>query len=122
MFQKFLILLVLSFLILSCKAGKKIDEKTHEIHKKDLIGTWTLNQWTLYHTIVIDENEIYVDNHIDSVFSLKYKLDKDKLIFLNKEDSMKARKAQIIKLTKDSLVMKGFLETKIIKYSKKLLK
>lgn len=120
MLQKFFRLSALSFLMLSCQGKKNIDKSINVINKKDLIGTWTLNRWTLYHTIVVDENKIYVDNHIDSVFYLKYKLKADTLIFWNKEDQVKANKAQIIKLTKDSLVMKGFLETKIIKYSKKL--
>lgn len=110
-------ILISFFLILSCSSKKDVVQNNFE--KKDLIGIWSLNKWTMYHTLEINDSIIYVDNHIDSVFYLKYKIEKNALIIWDETDSTGVNKAEIINLTKDSLIMKNFLKTSFIRYSRK---
>jgi hypothetical protein len=110
-------ILVFSVFATSCSFKKDLQQNVFK--KENLLGTWSLNKWTMYHTLKIDENTIYVDNHIDSVFYLKYRIEKNLLITWSSQDSTKISKAEIIKNSNDSLIMKSFLNTPLLRYSRK---
>jgi hypothetical protein len=75
-----------------------------------IYGKWYLNKWTMYHTLSFGAKTVYVDNHIDSVFTVGYSLSGDTLILL--DDKLGAYyKEKIIAITKDTLIIKSFGNT-----------
>ena len=117
----------LIFLILLSSCRNSYQENLNTQNEKDdevnisaekLAGKWYLNKWTYYHTLVFDKDRIFVDNHIDSVFYLNYKLSKDTLITWT-ENPKKVCKNRLLKVTNDTLIFKEFLDAKHkIGYSK----
>jgi hypothetical protein len=83
------------------------NKKSRQITTAVIKGEWYLNKWTMYHTLSFAEKTVFVDNHIDSVFTLPYSLSNDTLI-LHDNKSKVTYKEQIITLTQDTLVIKSF--------------
>lgn len=106
---KFIFLVLISwttFAICSCEPkGQK------KFSKQDILGTWYLNEWTLYHTLRFTDTTVFVDNHIDTIFTLKYSVDKDTLRTTPFYDNRQFANS-IIKLTKDTLVLDGLINAK----------
>lgn len=80
---------------------------SQQITLDDLKGNWYQNKWTLYHTLEFSDKTVFVDNHIDSVFTVNYSVSNDTLISWDNESTVKY-KANILAITKDTLVLKGF--------------
>lgn len=80
---------------------------TRQITKDDIKGEWYLNKWTMYHTLSFADTTVFVDNHIDSVFTLNYSFANDTLI-LHDNNSKVTYKEKIITLTQDTLIIKSF--------------
>ncbi len=122
--RKFL-LIIFGILLISCEnsipedmklEAEKIESEKVSIEK--LTGKWYLNKWTYYHTLDIKGDNIDVDNHVDSVFFLNYRLSHDTLITWS-ENSKKFTKNKILKVSKDTLIFESFLNTKgEVHYSK----
>lgn len=108
-------ILIFSLLVYSCSSKKDSDKNIFK--KEDLLGTWSLHEWVMYHTLKIDNSQIYVDNNIDSVFYLRYKIKNGYLIIWD-EDSTHINKAKIIRCTQDSLILRNFLKGDILRYSR----
>jgi len=83
------------------------NKKIRKIAAGDITGKWYLNKWTMYHTLSFAETTVFVDNNIDSVFTLPYALSDDTLI-LQDNKSKVTYKEKIITLTQDTLVIKCF--------------
>ncbi len=82
-------------------------------------GKWYQNIWTNYHTLDFSNESVFVDNNIDSVFTINYKIKKDTLNLFDTSKKINTN-SKIILLTNDTLVIKGFLENKdTIKFSRK---
>ena len=105
------------FYLISCKdeaKGTKINsikdlQSQTEFFSENIKGLWYLNQWTLYHTLDFSKETVYVDNHIDSVFTLNYSFFNDTL-YTWSPMTRKKFAYKIIKLTKDTFVLKGFYQ------------
>ena len=78
---------------------------TKSITTDDIKGNWYLNKWTMYHTLFFADTTVFVDNHIDSIFTLRYTLSNDILIL--HDNSTVEYKEKIIALTQDTLVIKS---------------
>jgi hypothetical protein len=96
-----------------------IDNKaTRRISTDDIKGEWYLNKWTMYHTLSFTDTSVFVDNHIDSVFTLNFYLSNDTLI-LKDNNSRVTYREKIIKLTQDTLVIRSFRKNQnILGYSR----
>ncbi len=81
--------------------------KSRQMNPDNIRGTWYLNKWTMYHTLVFNDKTVFIDNHIDSVFTINYSLANDTLI-LRDNDSTITYKNELIALTKDTLIIKSF--------------
>lgn len=81
--------------------------KLQNILADNIKGDWYLNEWTMYHTLSFAQKTVFVDNHIDSVFTLPYSLSNDTLILHNNK-SKPIYKEKIITLTNDTMVIKSF--------------
>lgn len=92
------LLTVISFT--SCRLVPK------QISSADLIGPWYLNKWTAYHTLIFSDTTVFVDNNVDTVFTLNYSLSNDTLITWSGQSTQKF-KNKIIRLTKEELVLGG---------------
>ncbi|PDS24183.1 hypothetical protein [Flavobacterium branchiophilum] len=116
--MKIIIFIFFGLILYSCK-NKSSEDLLFETEKREslninedaLNGKWYLNKWTYYHTLDINGDSIYVDNHIDSVFYLKYRLSKDTLITWS-QNSKKLNKNRILKVSNDTLVFESFLNSK----------
>ena len=83
------------------------NKRTRQITTDHIKGEWYLNKWTMYHTLSFANTTVFVDNHIDSVFTLNYSLLNDTLI-LKDNNSRVTYREKIINLTQDTLVLKSF--------------
>lgn len=85
-----------------------IDNKTtHQITIDDIKGKWYLNKWTMYHTLYFSDTNVFMDNHIDSVFYNIYSLHIDTLIL--QDNNLKIKyKNRIIAISKDTLIIRSF--------------
>jgi hypothetical protein len=77
----------------------------------DILGTWYLNEWTSYHTLRFTDSTVFIDNHIDTIFLLNYSVDMDTLRMSPLYDNRQFAN-YIIKLTKDTVLLKGLIDTK----------
>jgi hypothetical protein len=73
-------------------------------YSKIIVGNWYQNKWVLYHTLIFSSSTVFVDNNIDTVFTLNYVVSGDTLITWMQNPSDKT-KNRIIELTKDTLVL-----------------
>jgi hypothetical protein len=96
-----IILTIISFS--SCGQTQK------QITSTDLKGSWYLNKWTTYHTLIFSDQTVFVDNNVDTVFTLNYSLSHDTLVTWIGQ-STKKLKNKIISLTKDNLILDGIQE------------
>ena len=83
------------------------NEKTERLDS----AVWYLNEWKMYHTLYFEkENIVLIDNHPDTAFHYKYRLDKNTLwLLINKADSIPNK----IKLHNNrELVFESFLDSK----------
>lgn len=80
--------------------------ETKQITSGDIKGNWYLNKWTMYHTLAFSDTTVFLDNHIDSVFSLHYAFFNDSLILWDTNAIRYAEK--VIAITNDTLVVKNF--------------
>ena len=96
-----------------------VDNRTiRQITSDNIKGKWYLNKWTMYHTLSFGDTTVFVDNHIDSVFTLNYSLSNDTLI-LKDYNSRVTYREKIINLTQDTLVIKSFGNSqKLLGYSR----
>jgi hypothetical protein len=99
-----LILLTLVF-VTSCA---KTESKLLAI---DINGSWYLNRWATYHTLTFHDSTVYVDNDIDTVFTLNYLID-DNLLLTTTQNENKVMIDTILMLTSDSLVLSGIRDVK----------
>jgi hypothetical protein len=84
----------------------------------DIKGKWFINKWTMYHTLSFGDTTVFVDNHIDSVFTLLYSLSYDTLSFFDNKSNMTYHE-KIITLTTDTLIIKSLRNKKdILGYSR----
>ena len=83
-------------------------KRKKEITVADLKGSWYLNKWTAYHTLIFSDNTVFVDNNIDTVSTLNYSLMQDTLITWT--TSNRKFKNKIISYTKHNLILDGILE------------
>lgn len=91
-----------------------IDNRTaRQITIDDIKGKWYPNKWTMYHTLDFSDKTVFVDNHIDSVFTLNYSLFSDTLI-LHDNKSNVTYNEKIITLTQDTLIIKSFAKQRDI--------
>lgn len=89
------------------------------INPSDIVGSWYLNKWAPFHTLVFNEKTVWVDNNIDTVFSLNYEILHDS-ITTSLGLSGEKIKNKIITLTKDTLVLDGIYDMKdTLRYSRK---
>jgi hypothetical protein len=79
--------------------------------KENILGTWYLNEWTLYHTLTFIDSTVYIDNHVDTLYTMKYAVEKDTLRTAPLDDHRHFAN-RIIKLTKDTLVLDGLIDVK----------
>ena len=94
--------LFLAFIILvliSCKPLSNIDTK------HNLQGKWYLNKWLPYNFLNFSDSTVFVENSIDTVFTLNYSISND--ILITWLGSSKKYRHQIIKLTDCELILDG---------------
>jgi hypothetical protein len=102
---------LLSIYILGIILAFSCRKESHSINLDELKGRWYLNQWTTYHTLIFSDTAIFVDNNIDTVFTLGYSLSRDTLITWS-EQINEQFKNKIIFLTRDSLVLDGIADNR----------
>jgi hypothetical protein len=110
-------------ILLSCRrSSKQAEDIPKNIVNTELIGTWYLNKWDLYHTLYIqDTTHIVIDNHIDTLFYYTYDIKGDTLNLYQKYEEL-VNHNRILKLTKDSLVFENFLDkADVQRYGKKTI-
>ena len=84
----------------------------------DLKGQWYLRKWDLFHTLhFIDEQNLVMDNHIDTILRFRYVLKNDTLLIWNEEMGFVENK--INRLTKDTIVFEELLDKKDLMYIRK---
>ena len=76
------------------------------INPSQIKGDWYLNKWASYHTLKFYNSTVFVDNNIDTVFTLNYSITNDTLLLWSKNPNKK-KVIKLIKLTKDILVIEG---------------
>ena len=91
-------------MLTSCGQAKK------RITTADLEGNWYLNKWTTYHTLIFSDKTVFVDNNVDTVFTLNYSLSNDTLITWTSPE--RKIKNKIISITKDNLTLDGIQDIK----------
>jgi hypothetical protein len=77
------------------------------------------NSWTTYRTLIFNDQTIFVDNHVDTVFTLNYSLSQDTLVTWTGQSTQKF-KNKIISLTQDNLVLDGIQEITEIRTYKRI--
>lgn len=83
----------------------------NKISPVDIKGTWYLNKWTTYHTLMFDDTTISVDNNVDTAFTLSYVIKDNSLLTVTRYGN-KIMVNKINKLTADSLVLDGIHNVK----------
>jgi hypothetical protein len=112
--MKYVLLAILSGSLLTfCKPPLK----QKSITKNELLGTWYLNKWAPYHTLVFANSTVFVDNNIDTVFTLNYLISNDSIItWLDPGAKFGNR---IIEVNNENLVLEGMHDhTGKLKYSR----
>jgi len=87
--------------------GKKLREIRNQNISTNIQGRWYLNRWTMFHTLDFTDKTVFVDNHVDTVFTLNYSVSHDTLITWS-GNSDKKYKNKIIYITRDTFVINGF--------------
>jgi len=95
-----LIIILSATIFCSCKFKEKKDVLA------EIKGTWYLNKWTSYHTLIFGDSTVFVDNNVDTVFTLNYFIANDSLITWSGQ-SNKKNSTRIISINKDTLVLDG---------------
>ena len=105
--------IILAFSLLTFILDGCSDSKTASCNQPttDIKGTWYLNKWTDYHTLVFNDATVYVDNQVDTVFTLKYLIKADTLIVFAGQPTTQF-KNKIVCLTKENLTVDGIGEVK----------
>jgi hypothetical protein len=104
-------LLILILLLFGC-----VNENINSHHL--IIGKWKSTEWNYYKSAIFDsDSSVVFDNHIDTLYRFKYKVDGDTLVLFSNTGIQ--YRTTIIKLTSDSLVLNG-LEKRpnILRYGK----
>ena len=92
--------------------------KPLKVTKEDLKGGWHLNIWTSANNLIIDDTCIFVDNDVDTVFTLQYLLSHDTLTTWSSPQYKFSNR--IILISKDSLILDGFYNIEgIHRYARK---
>ena len=90
----------------------------NKINPEDIKGHWRYNEGTCFNGLIFGDKTVFVDNRVDTVFTLNYSLSNDTLITWADNPNEKY-KNKIISITKDSLVLEGIREiSKTIVYKK----
>jgi hypothetical protein len=109
------ILIALAFFLLlntSCK------HHVSAYSKKDIEGSWYLNKWKPYNSLVFSDSTVFVGNSTDTVFTLNYTLSHDSLITWSAESKGKYAH-KILTLDKDELQLEGIhTNAEVLKYSR----
>jgi hypothetical protein len=87
------------------------DKKKNENLSTGIKGTWYLNKWTVYRTLRFTDSTVFVDNHVDTVFTLNYAI-KDQTLTTSSDFIDQSFSNKIVKLTKDTLILDGFIDVK----------
>ncbi|MEM7374116.1 MAG: hypothetical protein AAF587_36320 [Bacteroidota bacterium] len=105
----FFALLLFGILIGCSPTNEGNSRQSYVQHPSELLlGTWTLGQWALYHSLTFDTIELIVDNHLDTIYRYHYQIDKDQLVL---QDILgNTTKAQIMHLDSNELHLANFLE------------
>ena len=96
-------LTITGFLILGC------DSKANTNFKDKIKGEWYLNKWTVYNKLIFYDSTVFVDNHVDTVFTLNYRVSNDTLTTWNNYNEYKNR---IISLDDSTLILDGIHDLK----------
>ncbi len=76
---------------------------------ENLLGSWYLNKWEMYHTLVFDTSTVFMDNHIDTAFSFSYEIvDKNIIVFRSLYSDEEFR-STISRLTNGELVFEELI-------------
>ena len=84
-------------------------QTSNQITSDEIKGSWYRNKWTSYHTLIFSDKTVFVDNNVDTVFTLNYSFAHDTLITWTGQTNQKF-KNKIISITKDNLVLDGIQE------------
>ncbi len=76
-------------------------------------GFWSHPKWTVYRFLNFNDSVVYMNNNIDTIMPSKYKIVGDTLIIFGAQP-VKLYKNKILLLRKDTLVLEGILDTKVI--------
>jgi len=76
---------------------------------ENLKGSWYLNKWEMYHTLVFDTSTVFMDNHIDTTFFFNYEIIDNDIILFRAPDSNEEFRSTISRLTKDELVFEELI-------------
>ena len=96
-----LLVILLGSLLLFCKSPLK----QKSITKNALLGTWYLNKWAPYHTLLFGDSTVFVDNNVDTVFTLNYLISNDSIITWL--DFTARFGHRIIELNNENLILDG---------------
>jgi|GEM_PF-5478003 len=99
----------LALLIISCNHTSNNlyqAQITQKVSSATLQGKWYLNKWAPYHTLMIGDSTIFVDNNVDTVFTLSYSLVADTLI-TRLPQTGKVCKHKILDITNEHLTLTG---------------
>ena len=76
-----------------------------------LKGKWYLNKWTMYHTLDFSDSTVFCDNHVDTVFTLNYRVFEDTIETEHPHFPGK-HKRRIKRLNGTELVLEGFHDSR----------
>ena len=92
----------------------EISSKTEQqiLTRKLIKGTWYLNKWITYHTLIFNDSTVFVDNNVDTVFRLNYSVTRDTLITWTGNFNQ-VLKNKIMSISSDTLVLDGMREVAV---------
>jgi hypothetical protein len=93
--------------------------RQQKINPADIKGKWHLDQWTTFLRLEIGDSSIFVDNSVDTIFTVKYSISDDTLITYTPITNRQF-KNKIILLTEDTLVLDGIMDVKETRHYSKL--
>ena len=112
------IALIAAFLTFIQSCSKAPDPPNEAAGKNSIKGVWYLNKWTLFKRLdFYSDSTAVVDNHIDTIYRVKYAVKGDSLI-LKSHDSIVST-STILYLSTDSLVLLHlFNSDSVLSYSR----
>jgi len=105
--KSFYFLFFIVFILSSCIKHKP--QSNAQITDK-IKGKWVLGREEMYHTLHFIDEELWVENHIDTVFEFYYEINQDTLFLYDFKTKKLLYTNLIAKLDEDSLVFYNFME------------